>query len=402
MRPKQKKYFWTGLNPQGKTLSGELHALTPNHLKIKLKQQGIILQSIRRWQIKKLTFKSRKPCARDFMIFFRQLSTLILSGIPLSQSLEVLKNSQEKPVLQSITYSLKTAIESGKALSDSMQQYPKYFDAFTCQLIKTGEQTGTLDTLLLRIADHQENLHRLKIKIKQALFYPSVVITLAFIIFFTMLLFIVPKFAELFTSFHGQLPTITKTIIVFSNSLRHIYFWIFVSLACCFLSILFRLKIISLNKIQYFITTKMPFIRHLFTKVTLARFARSLSIILMAGIPLAEALKFIALISTDKKFTQVISTLHSHILSGKQLHFAMQTQATFPLLMIQLVKVGEESGTLEKMLEKLAVLYEADVDLLITQLTQLLEPLIMVILGVLIGGLVIAMYLPIFKLGNII
>lgn len=401
---KQKTYAWKGTDAHGKLLSGETIALSHHHLKIKLKQQGITLYHAHSSCSLLSHLCHPKITTQDIMIFFRQLATLNTAGIPLLQCLTILKNGQDNIALQKLIHSLYINIEAGNLFSQGLKKHTRYFDAFTCQLIQTGEQTGTLDKILQQIADYQEHMMALKSQFKQALFYPALIITFAWMIFTAMLIFIVPKFGELFQTFPGQLPTATKAMITFSQFAREKGWIIGLGLIGCGISyIAFHpKKIDSLTALKKLLFQRLPIIKHVYIKIALTRFARNLVITLSAGIPLADALKYMTSSPPHPWLLQTINRLHSNVAAGRQLNVAMQSETCFPNLMIQMVKIGEESGNLEAMLEKIADLYQADIDQLIEKLNQTLEPLIMVILGVLIGGLIIALYLPIFKLGNVI
>lgn len=350
----------------------------------------------------KPNFFPKKITQLDLTLLFRQLATLITAGIPITQSCDILVKTHEKILLQTLLRSIKNLLESGKTLAQSLRQYPNYFDELIYHLIHIGEQTGTLDVMLVRIANHQEKKRQLNQRIKQILFYPILIFLFALIISVSMLIWIVPRFAELFQHFHDKLPLITRGIIFISHSLREntsIIFLILLSVA----TILYRIK--QTKQFQYSFnqfTMKLPYVGNLIKKILLARFAHTLAMTFAAGVPILDALKMMTHLSHHPSYIKTITKLQTDIARGQQLHLAMQTQSLFPTIMIQMVKVGEESGKLEEMLEKMAHLYESDINQMIANLSQLLEPLIMMILGVLIGGLVIAMYLPIFKLGSIV
>jgi type IV pilus assembly protein PilC len=336
----------------------------------------------------------------DIVLFFRQFATLITAGVPIAQSCQILANNQEKIILQRILHSLKNSLESGKGLSTALRQYPNYFDALTCQLIQIGEQTGTLDQILLRIAHHKEKKLALNHRIKQILFYPLCTLLITLIVSGIMLFWIVPRFAELFQPMHDKLPWITRQIFFISSVLREHAWLMLIPILGLFLFFYYLKQSKKFRQTLDRFILKLPFIGQLLKKIMLARFSHTLTITLSAGMPILDILKMLVNLSHHHDHTKAMIKLQTEIARGQQLHSAMHTSSFFPAMMIQMVRVGEESGKLENMLEKMATLYETDADQLIARLSQLLEPLIMVILGVLIGGLVIAMYLPIFKLGT--
>ncbi len=392
---KKYNYVWSGLSAEGKKSSGEIQAMSLQQAKINLRQQGNYPISLRRKRNYFLFSPSKKIALLDIALFFRQLSTLITAGIPIIHCCEILKQGQKNHHFQKIIFSVQHEIESGKNLSESLRHHQTIFDELSCQLIKIGEHSGTLDLLLQHVATHQEKSLELIKKIKQALFYPAVVISIALIILFLMLFFIVPQFSELFQSFQRPLPWFTKLIVSFSTFLRNDFGMIALTL---FLILFCLWKNISIPKLEL----HLPIWKTLAKQIIYARFSRNLAITFGAGIPITEGLKLIAPLCKNNFYEKKIIELQSAIISGQQLHSALLRTQSFPSVMIQMIKVGEESGTLKIMLEKLADLYESGIDRFISTLSQLLEPLIMLVLGVLIGGLVIAMYLPIFQLGTMI
>jgi type IV pilus assembly protein PilC len=348
---------------------------------------------------KKMTWprlRKNKIRSIDIIVFFQQLSTLIIAGIPLAQAMHILSQQEEQANLLMLTISLKETIMAGNGLAHGLKKFPRHFDDVTCQLIQAGEKTGTLDKMLERVAAYKEKIAAIKNKVIQALFYPAIISFIAIAVTVIMLTFVVPRFAELFQSMHSNLPTLTLGVIAIANFFQqHIIILLFLMMLLSVLIYYTRDKL-------YKRLLNCPGLGMLVKKFMLARFAHSLATLFSAGIPLSEALNILSQTISHATFRQVIKKLQRDIHAGKQLHLAMQESQLFPAMMLQMVQVGEESGTLEKMLLKIAEFYEADIDRAIAHLGRLLEPLIMVILGVLIGGLVIAMYLPIFKLGTVI
>lgn len=354
--------------------------------------------------IQKKFKKIQRPRAiteKDITLFFRQFATLISAGIPIIQSCDILEKSQDKHEMRLLVYALKRELICGKTLATSLQNHSHYFNEIICQLTYIGEQTGKLDLMLNAIAQYQEKNFAFKQRLQQTLFYPCIIAIFSFLVTFSMFIFVIPQFAELFHDAQ-DLPALTKWIFYFSAFLKQ-YSYLFV-IGLFILLILLSQKKISQHFMQQMrlFLKKFPLIKQCVTKMMLARFARNLAITFSAGIPIIEGLKLTVTSEHPTEFTQIVTRLRNKISSGLPLHNAMQMFPVFPLLMIQMIKIGEESGMLEHMLDKITEFLESEVEQFLHRLSQLLEPLIMVVLGVLIGGLVIGMYLPIFKLGNVI
>lgn len=335
----------------------------------------------------------------DKVIFLRQFATLLTAGVPLIQSCDLLERSQSKTALRLLIYSVKRDIISGKSLFQSLAPH-HFFDALTLQLIHLGECTGQLDKMLVTIAKHQEKNLALKKQIQHALFYPSFIALAAIGMTLSLLIFIVPRFADLFHDIQGTLPFLTRYVFYLSGFLqRYGLFLLFSGLL--FSYVVYRTMIIpSIKQALRQGISRLPFIKSYAHKIVLAQFTRNLAITINAGLPLIDALSLAASPCHNTALNLLITMLRNKVKTGLQLHQAMSVFPFFPLLMVQMVKIGEEAGKLEQMLDKSADFFEADVAEYISRTTQLLEPLIMLVLGVLIGGLVISMYLPIFKVGS--
>ncbi len=345
-------------------------------------------------------FNRKNISTTDIAIFLRQFATLIAAGIPLIQSCEILEKSQEKTACRSLIYAIKREMLTGKTLFYCLHLHPKQFDSLTCHLIKMGEHTGKLDSVLMTIADHHEkNLAFIK-RIKQALFYPCLITLTAFIVTFCMLLFVIPRFAELFYATQTSLPLLTVWIFSLSAALKHHLGMGAGLLLIGGLYLYYGAGYHQLRNCLQRLMTYLPLIKTYVRKIILARFVRNLAITFTAGLAITDALSLAANTTGDAQFIKLIRHLSNKIQAGVSLHQAMETLAYFPNLMVQMVKIGEESGMLTHMLDKMAVFLESEIEQVIIILSELLEPLIMIVLGVLIGGLVIAMYLPIFKLGS--
>lgn len=340
--------------------------------------------------------------AFEITLFLRQFATLITAGIPIIPSCHILEKTQENKSMQLVINSIKKEIEAGKNLFSALQRHPHYFDTLTCQLVQIGEQTGNLDTMLKTIANYKEKNFVYRRKIQQALFYPCLIMITAMVMTCVMFIFVIPQFAELFEHLHGQLPLLTRIIFSLSAQLLQ-HEWILFGLIVSIIFFIFYNRH-SIHVKHYLgkLLLQLPIVKSIMQKTILSRFSQHLALTLRAGIPIIDAVKLAGSPTANPQFTKIIAKLRTQIIAGHSLYYAMQSLSYFPPLMIQMIKVGEESGMLENMLDKIAEFFESDIDQLINQLGQLLEPLIMIILGVLIGGLVIAMYLPVFKLGTVI
>lgn len=336
--------------------------------------------------------------AQDIMLFFRHLSALFSAGIPLLRCLELLEQMQENYQLRIIIYTLKRDIQAGYSLSSSMKIFAMYFDALNCHLIFLAEQIGKLDEILLSIADRYETQLAFKQRIKQMLFYPCIVLIMTIVITLCLLIFVIPKFAELFASQQQAIPWISALLFNIAKKLNSLNFLIFCTIS--FVAIIFFHKQLWKYIIKNGWLYELPFTRQFYHQILLVRFIKSLALSLDAGVPLIEALHWICSSSLPKRFAIHLLQVRQHICSGKQLNQALAIVEGFPPLLIQLVSIGEEAGFLVSMLNKSALFLEQSLEQRIARLTVLLEPLIMSMLGVLIGGLIIGMYLPIFKLGN--
>ncbi len=394
---KQHIFQWSGLNQKGEIISGNILSADIEQVKYQLKKQNVISVNYIKKKYSSFFSKNfRKPSMLEIAIFFRQLATLIHSGVAILQSCEILKRTQNNLILQQIIHHLEIDISNGISFSESLKKYPQYIDSLTRELLQVGIQSGTFPTMLTRIAAFKEKKLLLHKKIKQALFYPIIVSIIATCVSIIMLIFVVPKFEELFHEMNKSLPLLTQCVINFSHWLCHYGLILMIPPFGIFL-----FWDILKNSIQFQMKLESFYLKlSIFQKIKLINFIRNLMMTLIAGIPILDALKFTALASSCLTYKKATEKIQQEIIIGHPLHYAMQQIPHFPILCVQMIKIGEESGSLEKMLEKMLELYESDIDHFVSNLGQILEPLIMVVLGVLIGGLVIAMYLPIFKLGT--
>lgn len=401
--PKQSlhTYVWTGTNNKGEKLKGEQTAKHKVLLKIELKQQGITPKRIRKKIFPSLFIK--QPNQEEIRIFTRQLATMTQAGISLLQTLELIEKSQAKISMKALITKIKTTIESGAMIAAALRHYSHFFNALYCDLIAVGEHSGTLDLMFERVATYQEKIHALKSKIKKALFYPVAVIVVAILVTIGLLIFVVPQFEALFSGFGAQLPYPTQVIIHCAHFLEEksgLLVILFTVLLSGFITAKKRSEKLATYIDSYVL--RLPVLGNVIQKAIIARFARTLATTFAAGLPLIDALQAVASAAGNRIYTQAILSIREHVIAGQTLHHSLRQTGLFPNMVIQMLAMGETSGTLEVMLNKLAAIFEAEVDQVVDNLTDLLEPIIMLILGVLIGGLVIAMYLPIFRLGSVV
>jgi len=389
-------YNWSGINLQGIKINGSITADSR-----KLAQQQLLQQSILNLRVYR-NFFLNKISPRDNTLLYRQLATIISAGVPLLQGLTLLIDTQQNKTLRQILQIVSSDIASGLNLSTALARHPNYFDTLTCHLIQISEHTGNLDSMLQHIASLKEKSLHLKNKIKQALFYPAIICVVALLVSLTMLLFVVPQFEVVFQSFHKELPLFTRQVIALSKFLRADYWLAFMPLTLAILTLSFYQTSPTTKLFIDKIILKIPITGPLVKKINLARFCRGFATLAFAGVPINDTLKMLAGTTSNEVFKNAVTALQQQILSGQSVHATLQQNPLFAGLLTQMVKVGEESGSLEQMLEKTATIYEAEMDYWIANFSQLLEPLIIIMLGVLIGGLVIAMYLPIFKLGTVL
>lgn len=348
------------------------------------------------------TRTSAKIRQGDIDIFSRQLATLIKSGIPLFQAFGIIAREQQHPGMKDLTEKLAKSLESGFTLAESLKKQDGLFSDLFCNLVATGEQSGTLEEMLNNLASYREKIHSLKRKIAKTLAYPAVVLAMALLTSLALLIFAVPRFETLFKGFGAELPAMTAAIITLSRFFQN--FWYLIPLMICGAGFGIRSLKKSPEWKQYRdrILLKLPVLGGIFEKASLARFCRTLAITLKAGLPLADALKCVSSAAGNLVYARAIMTIRAAISTGYPLHLALKHTRIFPHRLVQMIAIGEESGTLEFMLEKLADFYEEAVDNAIEAGSNLLEPLLMSLLGILVGGLVLAMYLPVFKLGSVI
>jgi type IV pilus assembly protein PilC len=386
------------MDKKGNRVSGKSLAPDETALRADLRRQGIAVSKIKK---QSQAFKAGgKVNAADISVFSRQLATMLAAGIPLVQSFEIVGNGNEKPAMQKLVLDIKQDVEGGTSLHEALARHPLYFDDLFVNLVEAGEQAGALETLLDKIATYKEKTEALKKKVKKALFYPSAVMAVAIIVTCILLIFVIPQFEELFKGFGADLPAFTQWVINLSRSLQTNGLYIAVVIGGAVAAfIYFKKRSKTMREWLDRMSLKMPVVGPILYKGAIARFARTLSTMFAAGVPLVEALESVAGATGNIVFENAVLKMRDEVATGQRLQRAMENTGLFPNMVIQMIAVGEEAGALDSMSGKVATFYEAEVDNAVDAMSSLLEPLIMAILGVLVGGLVIAMYLPIFKLG---
>lgn len=394
-------FQYEGTNKAGQKMVGEIQARSVALAKVDLRKKGIVTNKVVKKRKPFFDRKNKKITQGDITVFSRQLATMIESGIPLVQSFDIVAKGQTNKRLKDLIEGIKNDVETGLTLSESMIKQPAYFNELFCNLVDAGEKSGSLDIMLDKVATYKEKIETIKKKIKKALTYPMAVLAVAFIVTAGLLIFVVPQFESLFKGFGADLPAMTKAVVSMSKFFQAYWYIIFGCLGGAIYAFIYA-KGHSLQFAQNVdrALLKFPVIGPILEKASIARFARTLSITFAAGLPLVEALKSVAGATGNIIYSKATDKIREEVSTGQQMYIAMENTHLFPNMVIQMIAIGEESGALEKMLSKVADFYEEEVDNSVDALSSLLEPIIMSILGVLVGGLVVAMYLPIFKLGS--
>jgi type IV pilus assembly protein PilC len=392
-------YVWQGKDREGRKVSGELRASGENLVRSTLRRRGIVLTGIKKQRLK----RGKKITEKDIAIFTRQLSTMMRAGVPMLQSFEIVAKGHANPNMTRLLTDIKSEVEVGNTLQQAFRKYPQYFDPLFVNLVGAGEQAGILDLLLDRLATYKEKMLAIKGKIKSALFYPIAVLGVAFIVTAVIMIFVIPAFKDIFSGFGASLPTPTLIVIAMSDFMVKWGWLIFIAMGVglyFFFQAWKRSPAVAAAMDRFLL--KIPVFGELIRKATIARWSRTLSTMFAAGVPLVEALDSVGGASGNHVYLLATRDIQNEISTGTQLAAAMQNTGVFPNLAVQMTAIGEESGALEEMLSKVADFFDREVDEMVDSLSSLLEPLIMVILGVLVGGLIVAMYLPIFKLGSVV
>jgi type IV pilus assembly protein PilC len=395
--PKESTFVWEGRDKAGKTLRGEIRAVTETAANATLRRQGILVQKIRKQRKR----RGGKISDKDITLFTRQLATMMKAGVPLLQSFDIVGKGASNAAVAKLLFEIKTEVETGSSLAQAFRKYPLYFDALFCNLVAAGEQAGILESLLDRLATYKEKILAIKSKIKSALFYPVAIVAVAIIITAIIMIFVIPAFKSVFSSFGADLPGPTLVVMAISDWTVANWYIIFPMMGGAIWGFLEAWK--RMEAVQIFmdrLSLRLPIFGDLVKKSSIARWTRTLSTMFAAGVPLVEALDSVGGAAGNYVYKVATKQIQGEVSTGTSLTAAMQNANVFPSMVVQMCSIGEETGSLDGMLSKVADFYEAEVDDAVEALSSLMEPMIMVVLGTLIGGMVVAMYLPIFKLGG--
>lgn len=393
-------FAWEGRDKRGQRVKGRSLAPDESALRAELRRQGIAASRIRKQRQGR---RGGKVNAGDIAVFSRQLATMLAAGIPLVQAFEIVGNGNEKPAMQKLILDVKADVEGGTSLHEALGKHPLYFDDLFVNLVEAGEQAGALEGLLDKIATYKEKTEALKKKVKKALFYPAAVMVVALVVTVVLLIFVIPEFESLYKGFGASLPAFTQMVINLSRFVQHDGIFIaMVAAGLIWTFFYFQKRSRAMREFLDRASLKIPVVGPILNKSAIARYARTLSTMFAAGVPLVEALDSVAGACGNIVYEKGVLRMRDEVATGQRLQRAMEQTGLFPNMVNQMIAVGEESGSLDEMSAKVATFYEAEVDNAVDAMSSLLEPLIMVVLGVLVGGLVIAMYLPIFKLGSVV
>ena len=392
-------YLWTGKDKAGKTVRGEIRANGEAQVNATLRRQGIKIDSVKKQRLA----RGGKASDKEITLFTRQLSTMLKSGVPLLQAFDIVGKGHENPALARLVMDLKNEVETGSSLKQAFEKHPLYFDALFCNLVGAGEQAGILESLLDRLATYKEKILAIKSQIKSALFYPISIIVVAFVITAIIMIFVIPAFKQVFANFGAELPAPTVVVMTISEYFVKYWWLIFGSIGFGGYAFFYVWKrSVKMQIIMDRVMLRVPVFGDLVRKSSVARWTRTLSTMFAAGVPLVEALDSVAGAAGNYEYYAATKKIQSEVATGSSLTGSMQNTGVFTNMVVMMVSIGEESGSLDAMLSKVADFYEAEVDDSVAALSSLMEPMIMVILGTLIGGMVIAMYMPIFKMGSVV
>ncbi len=394
---KEISYTWEGKDKAGKSIKGEMRAAGIEVVNSTLRRQGIRVTKVAK------TKSSGSINDKDITLFTRQLATMMKSGVPLLQAFDIVGKGHSNPAVGKLLMDIKLDVETGSSLANAFRKFPLYFDALFCNLVAAGEAAGILDTLLDRLATYKEKIQAIKGKIKSALFYPISIIVVAFVITAVIMIFVIPAFKELFQGFGADLPAPTLMVMTMSDFFVDYWWAIFGGIGAGFYGFFYAWKrSIAMQRVMDKLVLKLPIFGDVIRKATVARWSRTLSTMFAAGVPLVEALDSVAGAAGNYVYYEATKRIQSEVSTGNSLVAAMTETQVFSSMVLQMVAIGEESGSLDAMLSKIADFFEAEVDDAVEALSSLMEPMIMVVLGTLIGGMVVAMYLPIFKMGQVV
>jgi len=394
-------YLWTGTNRSGKKVKGEMEGQSPAYVGATLRRQGIQPGKIRK-KPKDILGRTKKITTKDVTVFTRQLATMIAAGIPIAQSIEIVANGHDNPSMKEQLTAIRLDVESGTSLAVALGKYPLYYDELFTNLVDAGEQSGTLENLLDKIATYKEKTEAIKSKIKSAMFYPAAIVVVAIVVTSILMIFVIPQFESLFKGFGADLPALTAAVVSVSYFFQDYWWLIFGLLIGGIILTVAAYK--RSEKMQHTVDRlllKLPVLGEILKKGTIARFSRTLATMFAAGVPLVDALSSVAGATGNRVYYDAVMKVRSEVSTGTHLEPAMSETGVFTNLVLQMVAIGEESGELDAMLNKVADFYEQEVDDAVEAMTSLLEPFIMVFLGGLIGTMVVAMYLPIFKMAAV-
>ena len=396
-------YAWEGVDRRGARVKGEFRASSSDMVRADLRRQGVKPIKVKKKPAPLFGSGKKRITSADITIFSRQLATMMAAGVPLVQSFDIVGRGHQNPSMQDLVLSIKTDVESGTAMAEALAKHPNHFDDLFCNLVAAGEHAGVLETVLDKIATYKEKTESIKGKVKKALFYPAAVIVVAIVVTVIILVFVIPQFKALFSSCGADLPAFTLLVIGLSDLVRD--WWYLFGLAAVALIVgigqLFKKSRRFRNAIDR-VSLKIPVIGPILNKAAVARFARTLSTMFAAGVPLVDALDSVAGATGNVVYSDAVSKMREEVATGQSLQLSMRQRSLFPHMVIQMTAIGEESGALDEMLAKVADFYEEEVDNAVDALSSLLEPMIMVVIGTMVGSLVVAMYLPIFKLAAVV
>ncbi|MDF1644101.1 MAG: type II secretion system F family protein [Pseudomonadales bacterium] len=401
--PSRQTFTWTGKDRNGNKTSGEMDGMSVSLVKAQLRKQGVLPTKVKKKA--KPLFGARKKAIKpmDIANFTRQLATMMKTGVPLVQSFEIVADGLDNRTMAELVEEIKNDVAGGDSFASAIAKHPKYFDDLFCSLVGAGEDSGSLDTMLDRVATYKEKTEAMKTKVKKAMKYPITIILISVVVTAILLIKVVPTFENIFASFGAELPVFTRMVISLSEFVQEWWFMAFIAAALAVAA--YQQAMQRSEKFVHSVDRlllKMPIIGPIINQSAVARFARTLSTTFAAGVPLVNALDSVAGATGNIVYEEAVYKIRNDITSGQQLQFAMKSTGVFPSMLIQMVGIGEESGTLDEMLDRVATRYEDEVDDSVDSLSAMMEPLIMSVLGVLVGGLVMAMYLPIFQMGNVV
>ena len=396
-------FVWEGKDKQGRKSKGEISSSTPAIAKAELRRQGIVATKVKKKSAGFSMGGGAKVKPADVALFTRQMATMMRAGVPLVQSFDIVADGVEKPKLAELIRAIRNDVSSGNSFASAIRKHPAQFDELFCNLVDAGEQSGALESMLDRIATYKEKTESLKAKVRKAMTYPIAVLVVAFVVAGILLVKVVPQFEQVFAGFGAELPAFTQMVIRFSEFAQAYWLVIIIALvAIGFIISEIHTRSQAFRESIDKLTLKLPVAGDIVEKSAVARFARTLSTTFAAGVPLVDALNSVAGATGNSVYTYAVNQVRDDVSTGQQLNFSMRNTGVFPNMVNQMVAIGEEAGALDDMLDKSASYYEEQVDNAVDNLTSLMEPIIMSVLGVLVGGLIIAMYLPIFQLGSVV